>query len=56
MILQITRNSKRNPPKKKKKTSPVTVFWDAKYMYVTEYLEAGMAVNSVQYTEMLKHL
>ena len=32
------------------------VFWDSKHVYATDYLEAELTVNSVQYIETLKHL
>jgi len=51
-----------SPQTKKFKTQPsakkllLTVFWDAKHVYVMEYLEAGSTVNSARYIETLKHL
>src|SRR5690349_18870761 len=34
----------------------LTVFWDAKQVYVTKFLEAGTTVNSPHHIETLKHL
>lgn len=36
--------------KKKKKKLLLTLFMDAKYVYVIEHLEAGRTVNSVRHT------
>jgi hypothetical protein len=35
---------------------PVSVFWDSQRVYMTEFLEAGNAVNSAQYIETIKNL
>lgn len=34
----------------------LTAFWDAKHVYLAEYLEGGTTVNSSRYIETLKHL
>ena len=51
-----------SPVVKKFKTQPsakkilLTLFWDARRVYVTDYLERGASVNSTQYIKTLKHL
>ena len=44
------------PPAKKKKKILLTVFWDSKHVYATDYLEAGVDCKFCAIHRDLKHL